>query len=144
MGERALCFLHSHCLCPSSWAFPGPTPLLYVDSPLITFKQPSGPLMQQAASVETVCYRTKDTLFLCKQHPSSTDLFMCQVDGGDTPCLGFHWDDGATFWRWSLSTQFSYRFSTEYCAYIAGQELGTNSLTYYLHIMTTCFIGLNY
>lgn len=40
--------------------------------------------MQQAASVEAVCARTKDTLFLCKQDPSSTDLFMCQVDGGDT------------------------------------------------------------
>lgn len=89
MSERALCFLHSHCLCPSSRAFPSPTPLLYVDSPLITFKQPSGPLMQPAASVETVCYRTKDTLFLCKQHPSSTDLFMCQVDSGDTPFLVF-------------------------------------------------------
>lgn len=77
-------FLHSHCLCPSSWAVPSPTPLLYVDSPLITFKWPSGPHTQQAASMETVCLHTKGTLFLWEQHPSSRDLFMCQVDGSDT------------------------------------------------------------
>lgn len=86
---RGYCvFLHSHCLCPS-WAVPSPTPVLYVDSPLITFKWPSGPHTQHASSMETVCYRTKDTLFLREQHPSSKDLFMCQLDGRDTPFLAF-------------------------------------------------------
>lgn len=36
----------------------------------------------------------------------------------------------------------AHRFSTEYCANIVGWKLGTNSLTYYLDIIGTCFIDL--
>lgn len=112
-------FLHSHCLCPS-WAVPSPTPLLYVDSPLITFKWPSGPHTQHASSMETVCYRTKDTLFLREQHPSSKDLFMCQLDGRDTPFQAFIYTlRSGTLSKCFLffsSSLLRFIFLTEYCA----------------------------
>ena len=83
---------------------------------------------QPAASMETVCHRTKDTLLLREQHPSSRDLFMCQVDGSDTFslslfffCCGFSLRSNikkAQIERGIYPPRSAFRltFLTEYCA----------------------------
>lgn len=90
-SERALCLVFFAQSLPLSIllgrAQPNPSALCRQPTHHIQMAQwPTH--TQQAASMETVCYRTKDTLFLWEQHPSSRDLFMCQVDGSDGPFLG--------------------------------------------------------
>lgn len=70
--------------------------------------------------METVCYRTKDTLLILpEQDPSSEDLLMCQLDGSDTPSQAFILTSGScTLWKWSPGGRLA--FLPVYCAHTAG------------------------
>lgn len=111
---------------------PGPCPaqplLLYVDSPLITFEWPT--VVGHTCSVGCLCgdcllpYK-RHFCFLSEQRPScSTDLFMRQADGCDTPLLALCCDLNVKephFEGWPLS--LSLRLRIDICITVASHNL---------------------
>lgn len=94
MSGRALClFAQSLPLSVASRARPNPsTPCRQPTHHIQMAYWPTHTRThtEEQSSMETVCYRTKDTLLILpEQHPSSEDLLMCQLDGSDTPSQAF-------------------------------------------------------
>lgn len=125
-SRRALCFFAQSL--PLSILLGRAQPLCYVDSPLITFKWPSGPHTHtHTHTARWLCGDRRLSykrhfcfLFLGEQHSSLRDLFMCWV-GGLAPFLGFSLNVAET-WKESQPT-----INVLYCACTNPLILFTNN-----------------